>query len=248
MRQLVHFYAAETGTREIVACSLAAPHGTETLTTLRQRDGHAVHNRDGVEQWAKRVFAVVVVMAGGVDVLGEVNTVWFQCAPYALQEVKRLRLVVDRVEGSHKIERSFVGGTVEIGEIPGLEAQVVKPAFGNLLAGPADGILRQVVAEKLARWKTLGQLHQRTAAAATEIERTDAGFKPPGEFRRERQDRIKQLVTLVESGKVKPMSEGNANKMLSRICFPSSAYSNLILRFDRFNVNTDYLSKISGKM
>lgn len=54
---------------------LPAPHGAQTFATLRQRDGHAMHDRDRVEQCSQRVPSVVVMVAGSMNVLRQVNAV-----------------------------------------------------------------------------------------------------------------------------------------------------------------------------
>ena len=82
---------------------LLAPHRAEARAALGQRDRHAVHGRDGVQERPERVVHVVVDVAGARDVLHQVDAVVAQGLGDALEHRRRLGLVVDRVEGGDEV-------------------------------------------------------------------------------------------------------------------------------------------------
>src|SRR5690606_17717693 len=117
VRELVCFDGAEARAPEVLAGLLLPPHGSQSLTVLRQRNGHAVHAGDGIKQSTDRMLTVLVNMAGTADILHQVYPVRRQCAVDAPEHVERLGLVMHGVEGGDELERLGLGGPVEVGEI-----------------------------------------------------------------------------------------------------------------------------------
>ena len=158
VRQLVHFDVVETGPAQIIQRPLPAPHGSQTLAALGERDAHAVHARDGVEKRAQRVIAVVMMVTGAVDVLREVDAARREAAANAREHIERSRLIVDRIEGRDQVEGALLGRLIEVAEIPRLERHIGKPRLCGALARPRDGLCREVVARETALGKTPRQL------------------------------------------------------------------------------------------
>jgi hypothetical protein len=55
VRELFDLYVLVPGILEHLFGLLLAPHRAQALATLRERDRHAVHGRDGVEEQAYRM-------------------------------------------------------------------------------------------------------------------------------------------------------------------------------------------------
>src|SRR5690606_20655494 len=96
VRQPVQGDVAEAGLGEQLTRFLFAPHGPKSFASGGERDGHAVHAGDGVEQGSDRVVLVLVVVAGGADVLHQEAAAGAQGAGDVGQHLAGFRLVVDR--------------------------------------------------------------------------------------------------------------------------------------------------------
>src|SRR5512141_1059597 len=80
VHQPIRLNVRETGFSQIFARLFLAPHRAEPFAALRQRHGHAVHGRDGVQERSDRVIEVLVHVARPPDVLHQVPPVGLQCA------------------------------------------------------------------------------------------------------------------------------------------------------------------------
>ena len=69
----VHVDRREARLGKKLAGLLLSPHRTETVAALRQRDRHAVHARDHVEERRARMIEVLVDMTRPLDVLHEID-------------------------------------------------------------------------------------------------------------------------------------------------------------------------------
>src|SRR5918999_1687672 len=114
VRQSVRFNRSETCLLQVFARLFFAPHGSQTFSALRQRNGHATHARDSVKKRADRMREVVVDVAGGPDVLHQVDAVALEGAMNALQDIERLGLIVNGIEGRDEVKSFGLGGLVEI--------------------------------------------------------------------------------------------------------------------------------------
>jgi hypothetical protein len=83
---------------------LLAPHRAETHPAVGQRDGHAVHARDGVQKGGERVVQVLRQLARGRGVDAEVDAAGPQGGGDPGEHEVRPRLVMHRVEGGDEVE------------------------------------------------------------------------------------------------------------------------------------------------
>ena len=106
VREVVHFDRAKASLGEYLDRLLPAPHGAQPLAALLgQRHGHAVHARDGVEQRAYGMIAILVHMAGTVDVLRQINSIGRQRAANAAYHRARIAAAVGPEITLAEIER-----------------------------------------------------------------------------------------------------------------------------------------------
>src|SRR6185503_21225258 len=93
VRQRVHHAALEPRFGEQLAGDLFAPGGAEALAAGGQRDGHAVHAGDRIDERRHRVRRVLVQVAGDADVLHQVHAVGAQRVVDVAQYRARRRLI-----------------------------------------------------------------------------------------------------------------------------------------------------------
>src|SRR5262245_61347774 len=93
----------EAGFLEQCACRRLAPGGAQPLAAERQRDGHAVHGRDGVHEWPERMANVAGHVTGGLDVDHQERAVWLERAGDVREDRARLGLIVDRIEDDNRV-------------------------------------------------------------------------------------------------------------------------------------------------
>src|SRR5215212_10758784 len=108
VRKLLDLHLREAGFFEHLFGLLLAPHRPEPLAALRQRDRHAVHGGDGVEERPDGMVHVVVMVAGARDVLHQVDPIRAQPIGYTLQHCCRPGLIMHHVEGGDKVVRSLL--------------------------------------------------------------------------------------------------------------------------------------------
>jgi hypothetical protein len=84
------------------------------------------------------------------DVLHQIHAVALQGAVNPLQEVQRLALIVNGVEGRDDVERLRLRGPIEVAEIDGDELDVLQGFGRRLLTCGASSILRQVHPDEAA--------------------------------------------------------------------------------------------------
>ena len=113
----VHLDGREARLGQELARPLLAPHGAEPIAALGERDRHAVHARDHVEERPAGVVEVLVVVARPLDVLHEVDAVRLQRPADPLQQSERPRLVVDGVERGDEGEGLRLGVDVEAAQV-----------------------------------------------------------------------------------------------------------------------------------
>ena len=131
---------------------------------------------------------VLVVVARALDVLHEVRPAGLQRPTDPLQERERLRLVVHRVERGDEVGCPGSASVVERAQVALLERDVSETALGRLRPRELDRIVREVVAAERARREALGELEERPAAPAAEIEQRSAFVEALGHAGDERED------------------------------------------------------------
>ena len=82
--------------------------------------------------------SIQVMVAGALDVLGEVDPVVGQRAPDPAQNRQRLGLVVDGVEAGHQVEGAVLRLLVEAAQIPGREVRISVALANRLGVGIVD--------------------------------------------------------------------------------------------------------------
>lgn len=117
---------------------------------LGQRNGHAVHAGNGVQEGADRVLDVLVNVTGSTDVLHEVDAVRLQCPVNPAENVERFRLIVDRVERGDEAESFPFRARVEIAQVGGDEIDVHQPGRLRLLSREGDRLLREIHPDETA--------------------------------------------------------------------------------------------------
>jgi len=81
-----------------------APHRAKTVTALPERNRRTMQAGYGVEQRGEGKVIVIFQICRTADVLHQMYATRAQCGPYALEEVLRLFLIMDRVKGRDQIE------------------------------------------------------------------------------------------------------------------------------------------------
>src|SRR5262249_6790387 len=112
--------------------------------TLRQRDCHAVHAGDRIEQCSNRMLNVLVNIARPADVLHQVNAVWLQRLMNTFQDVERLCLIVNSIKCCDEVEGFGRCSLVEITQIDRDEVDVVAPASRRFVACVRNRVLREI--------------------------------------------------------------------------------------------------------
>ena len=187
MRQALHGDLPEARLGEHPTGRFGAPHRPEPGPVAGERHGHAVHARDRVEEGAHRVLAVAVDVTGARDVLHQEEPVGTQRLRDAGEHLRRLRLVVDGVEGRDQIEGV---GRVDGRDVLHLEAEVVETAGVGLALRRCHAFVREVVAGEAAGREAGSELRQCATAAAAHVEHVDAGLEPTEQAWNARQDLV----------------------------------------------------------
>ena len=178
MGQFMNLDGAEPCLLEILHRHLLAPHGAETIATLRQRHRHALHARNRVKQGTERVLPIVLDMARGFDVLRQVDAVFSQRDPNAAQDVPRAGLVVNGIEGGDEVKSAGLGLLVEPAEVASNEARLLVRSLFGLHAGEFNGLFREIDSDKPAIREPSSQEVQRPAPPSADVQDTDAVLKP----------------------------------------------------------------------
>ena len=131
---------------------------------------------------------VLVDMARSLDVLHQVDTIAFEGAVNALQEVERLALIVHGIERRDEVERLGFGHPVEFAEVDRGELNVLQALGRRLLMRGPYCFLRKVHSDEAALRKQFGQPVQNATAATPGIKPSQAAGQLVGQTWDERED------------------------------------------------------------
>ena len=169
----------------------ARPRPPEARAALGERDAHAVQCAHAVQPRRERVVQVVLEITGRLDVHHQERPVHGKRRVGPGEYPRRVGLVVDRVEGTHRTER-HVGG--QFGHVERLERRVGQTQLFSLGARGLDCIGRQVVPDEGRARESSRHHRDGVAGAAAEVGDADPRSHPVDEVASEGQDAVQELA------------------------------------------------------
>src|SRR5688572_15588489 len=109
-----------------------------------------MHARHRVEEWSKRMLAIVCDVARSPDVLHQKHATRTKRPADTCEHVVRTRLVVDRIKRRDEVERGGIRILIKVTEIANDKGDVIQSALRCLLPSMLDGRLIQVVTDEAA--------------------------------------------------------------------------------------------------
>src|ERR1044071_9082833 len=113
---------------------------------------------------------IVLHVARSLDVLHQINTVGFERAINAPQNVQWLRLIMHSVEGGDAVKPFRLSITIEIAQIDGEELKILQSTSRCFPISIINGLSRQVHSGEVTLWIQFGEAVEDAPAAATDIE------------------------------------------------------------------------------